>query len=110
MTEVSYVSEVDHARAREMESRLAALPSEAGVLFISVTAVPGPEGVAPCFEVRLGMQRRFDESTGIGLIKKIFEKEIKDGMNIAASVHRGISGASREGPQASAAARRHPTQ
>jgi hypothetical protein len=93
MNPVPYVSEKAQEVARWMERRLQEVSRDAGVIFISVKAVPALKGDSINFEVRLGIERRFEEGTGIALIKHVFEEQINGGiLNIDAAVFRGVCG------------------
>lgn len=91
---MDYVNESSLDLAKEMEKRFTTLHPTAGVLFIGVRAVPVPGGKSKTFEVRLGIQRKFDEGTGMAIIKKVLEKELlqSSGYTILASVYRGSAG------------------
>lgn len=94
---MNYVSEKSNEIAREMERRFQRLPHEAGILFVGVQAVPTEDGEAKAFEVRVGIARRFESSTGMAIIKKVLEQEIEEKkFAISASVYRGVSGAARD--------------
>src|SRR5690349_8916600 len=54
MKAIPYVNEVSAERAREWERRFQRLPRDAGVIFISITAVPEIGGDCHVYEVRLG--------------------------------------------------------
>jgi hypothetical protein len=79
-----------------MEGKFASLPSQAGILFISVQPQPEEDGKSIEFFVRLGLSRQFEEGTGKALIKKILEDEIRAGLRIFSAVYRGVSGACRD--------------
>jgi hypothetical protein len=91
---MDYVSEDAKKVVEYIESRLRILPPAAGILFISVQAVPAPRGEVTTFEVRIGMSKNFDEETGMAIIKTVFQKEIESNVFVLhASVYRGIPGA-----------------
>lgn len=94
---MDYVNEVSAELAKDMEKRFSCLPPMAGVLFSSVKAIPVPDGDVHTFEVRIGIQRKMDEKTGVALIKKVLEHEIRrPGFHILANVYRGSGGAARD--------------
>lgn len=94
---MNYVNELSRHLALGMEQRFQRLPPSAGVLFVSVRAVPESDGVAKSFEVRLGINRLFEEETGLALIKRVLEPEIAEKkFSISASVYRGVLGAARD--------------
>lgn len=95
MDEIPYVSPDAHETARKMELKFTGLAPDAGVIFISVVAVPAPGGRSKQFEVRLGLSRQYEISTGLALIRKILESEIESGLELSASVYRGVPGMSR---------------
>jgi hypothetical protein len=97
-----YVSDDDAEKARKMELLFGALPSQAGVLFVSIIPEPSQDGRAPFFTVRLGITRRLEVKTGKSLIHKVLETEMKAGVKIYVAVYRGISGACRDDGSASA--------
>jgi hypothetical protein len=93
---VRYVSAETHRKAREMERLFAALPPQAGVLFVSIRPDPTEDGKGESFFLRLGIARRFEEETGLALVKKVLQEELRQGLRIRVGVHRGISGACRD--------------
>lgn len=87
-----YVRDEYNAQAREFEQRFAKLPTTAGVLFVSVRAIPTETGHVKTFEVRLGIARHLEEDTGLTLIKHVLEEEVKKGeLLFPARVFRGIA-------------------
>jgi hypothetical protein len=93
MRSVPYVSEKAQEVARWMERRLAEVNKDGGILFISVQAHPVPGGNTNKFTVRLGLDRKLEEGTGIALIRHVFDKQIKEGLlTLDAAVYRGIRG------------------
>ena len=100
MSDVPYVNEEAVLRAQELEKKFLKLPPESGVLFISVRPIPTPGGRTKEFDVRLGISRRYEEGTGMAIIKKVLEDDLKGGLDISAAVYRGVRGAgSDEDPQ-----------
>jgi hypothetical protein len=96
MHELDYVSDEAAERAREWERRFQQLPPSAGVLFVSVAASPAPRGECRTYEVRLGIQRGFEEATGIALIRHVLAAEIESGrFQIRGAAYRGVAGAAR---------------
>jgi hypothetical protein len=94
---MDYVSEEAKKVVEYIESRLRILPPAAGILFISVKAVPAPKGEVKAYEVRMGISKNFDEETGMAVIKTVFHKEIEEGaFTLLASVFRGIPGAAND--------------
>ncbi len=96
MTEIPYVSDKANAVARWMEKRLQEAAPSAGILFVSVRAVPVKGGKATAFDIRLGIVRSLEERTGMILIEHLFREEIKAGIAINAAVYRGVRGAARD--------------
>jgi hypothetical protein len=94
--QVPYVSEEAVKQARVFEARLQALPSQAGVLFVSVKAVPVVGGKATSFHVELGLSKTVGEGVGIPLVKKVFEEEIEAGMQFTAYCREGVLGSCRD--------------
>lgn len=93
-----YVSEVSAATARWYAKRLQDLPAEAGIIFVSVAAIPVDNGLSNVFDVTLGMTQGFDPSLGVSLVKKVFDAEIKNGIAFFRSVTStvGVSGAAHD--------------
>jgi hypothetical protein len=91
---VRFVSAESDALARKMERRLAALPAQAGILFVSVTAQPTDDGEVKEFVVRLGIARHLQEGTGRALISKYLAEEMRAGLKVFAGIYRGVPGAS----------------
>ena len=91
---MDYVGEVTAAKARGFEKRLQHLSTEAGVLFVSVKAVPCADGISDTFEVRLGVRRSIE--AGVPLVQFTFREEIGQGLNFLVSVYQGVSGAARD--------------
>jgi hypothetical protein len=88
---MDYVSDSVAAQCSEWEARFKALPKQAGVLFVSVKARPSPEGGDGRYHVVLGLDKALpvNESTGMGIVMKVLEKELGIGLNIEASVYLG---------------------
>jgi hypothetical protein len=94
MNSVPYVSEKALEVARWMERRLAEVNKMAGFLFVSVKAVPAPKGLVNAFEVRIGIDKKMEEDTGVAVVKHTFDELIKGGaVSISVAVYRGIRGA-----------------
>lgn len=93
---MDYVSEEAVAQAKGMERKFQLLKPEAGVIFVSVRAVPTTDGRCRYFEVRLGMTKRIGESTGRSLVKHVLDEEIDSGLTILANVYSGICGAAHD--------------
>lgn len=90
-----YVDDRSLRKVFQAEEKIRELPSEAGVLFVSVKAEPIEGGDAKRFSVCLGMPRRFDEGTGTALVKHVL-KDILTGCDIDVRVLRGVTGACRD--------------
>jgi hypothetical protein len=87
-----YVLEEVATMAREWERRFANVREDAGILFVGVEPEPAENGMTKTYVVHLGLARHLDESTGVGIIQKLLEKEIATGAyDIKATIHRGIS-------------------
>jgi len=97
-----YISEEDAEMAKKMERKFATLPSQAGVLFISIAPEPEEKGRAAFFTVRIGITRALDAKTGKSLIRKVLASELKAGVKIYVAVYRGISCACRDDGSSSA--------
>ena len=94
MKPIPYVNDKAQHVARWMESRLQEVNEAAGIIFVSVKAVPMDKGNSVVFEVRLGIDRKHEEDTALSVIKHVFREEISKGvLNINAAVFRGIRGA-----------------
>lgn len=92
---MKYVSEGSAYMASEFARRLQELPASAGIIFVSVSAVPVEGGQTMTFDVCLGMSQQFDPSLGASLTKKVFEKELEKRLIEirTVSVFSGVSGA-----------------
>lgn len=99
MSDTPYVNDASFNLARKMELKLQSLPPEAGLIFVGVDPEPAPRGVATKFFVRVGVERKFEEGTGIALVKSVLEEEITSGLSITAVVYRGVRGASKHALQ-----------
>jgi hypothetical protein len=87
---VPYVSSESAARAAEWEQRFKLLHESAGVIFVSVWAVPSPAGKGNTYEVRLGLAQQYEQATGLALIKHVLEEEASSGeFDIKAAVFCG---------------------
>jgi hypothetical protein len=97
MIETPYIDEVSAERAQEWERRFQQLPPDAGVIFISITAVPELGGDCHAYEVRLGINREFKgTANGILIVQHVLAEEIASGRyRIHATAHRGVSGSAR---------------
>lgn len=93
---MDYVSEESIAQAKAMERKFQFLKREAGVIFVSVKAVPTTDGRCKTFEVRLGVTRQIGESTGRSLVRYVLLAEIDRGLTILANVYPGICGAAHD--------------
>jgi hypothetical protein len=102
MAEIAYVTDQASETARGFERRFQELPSDAGVIFASVKVHPEPGGGHVRFFVYLGIDRKFEEETGMMLIRSVLAQEIADrNVLISAQVYRGVAGACRgKDPQA----------
>lgn len=97
MNPVSYVSANAHAFARMFEDRFQKLPPNAGVIFVSVKAIPAPGGNVTEFEIRLGISKNLTEDIGWSLIQYVMKDEIAAKViTIRGSVYLGFSGACRD--------------
>lgn len=103
MESVPYVSDSAGALAREFEARFKKLPPIAGVMFVSVSAVPIVGGNTNSFQVILGMARWLTESAGLGLVQQLLSDELSRGtVRVTAKVILGTIGACRDESAASA--------
>jgi hypothetical protein len=90
-----YVGDAAGVQAKSFEKRLQGLKPEAGILFVSVKAVPTKDGNCKSFEVRLGVHRGIGESAGVALVRFTFRDEIERGLKFLVSAYQGVSGAAR---------------
>lgn len=93
-----YVNEKSAAVAREYEKRLQALPASAGIIFVSVAAIPVEGGNTIFFDVSLGITKDFDPSLGVSLVKSVFDDEVSSGAAFFRTVSSivGVSGAAHD--------------
>lgn len=97
MPEIPYVSANAASFAKVFESRFQKLPPIAGVIFVSVDAIPAPNGKTTQFLIRLGISKNLSEDVGWALIQQVMKDEIASGvMTITGSVHVGYAGACRD--------------
>lgn len=92
---LKYVADEISVQARSFEKRLQRLSPDAGILFISVKAVPHERGNSKAFEVRLGISKGVGERAGVALVRHVFREEIERGLSFSVSAYEGISGAAR---------------
>lgn len=95
MKEIKFVSEGSAATAREFERRFQLLPPQAGIIFISIKAVPEFKGLCDKFEIVLGLTRSqaIAQSTGMALIEKVLEREFSENIfTFTSRIELGISG------------------
>ena len=93
MGDMKYVGESSWRAALGWEARFRNLPPEAGVIFIAVEPEPAPEGECSVFDVRLGIARKYEESVGLALIRKVLERDLAAGsLSIRAAIYRGTPG------------------
>lgn len=88
---MNYVSDSIAKLCNEWENRFKNLPPQAGILFISVKAYPSPEGGDGRYHIVLGLNKTLpvDESTGMGIVMKVMEKELQLGLSLEVSVYLG---------------------
>lgn len=91
---MDYVSAPAAAQARAFERRLQKLSPDAGILFLSVRAVPSEDGDSKAFEVRLGVRKSM--MAGVALVQFTFRDEIDRGLRFLVSTYSGVSGAARD--------------
>ncbi len=83
--------------AREFEKRFQALKEEAGIIFVSVDAVPAVKGLCTEFKILLGISKKHNASVGWAIIRHWMRNEIQAGtITITGSVFTGVSGACRD--------------
>ena len=92
---MDYVSEESNQQARSFEKRFQQLRPDAGILFVSVKAVPCANGECRAFEVRLGVTRQVGALAGAALCRFIMRQEIDRGLSIVTDVYQGVPGAAR---------------
>lgn len=91
---MDYVSEDAAQVVKYLEKKFQSVSELAGVIFISVQAVPAPKGEVDSYIVRLGISKKFEEATGMALLKSVLHDEIeRKAFNLSASIYRGVSGA-----------------
>lgn len=73
-----YVSLDAAWRAKEFEDRFLKLPPGAGVLFVSVEAMPIVGGDSKIYEIKLGLSRWHDGSAGKHIIQQVMQKELAE--------------------------------
>lgn len=89
---MDYVRDDVAKLCRNWEDKFKALPAQAGVLFVSVTAKPSQKGGDGHYHIVLGLSREFsmDESTGIAIVNKVLVDELQSHLyEISASVYIG---------------------
>ena len=89
---MDYVRDDVAKLCRDWEDRFKALPAQAGILFVSVKARSSEKGGDGHYHIVLGLDRNLpvDESTGIGIITKVLEREVSSQLySIEASVYLG---------------------
>jgi hypothetical protein len=97
---VPYVSREAANLAEEWETRFQVLPPQAGVIFVSIRAVPAEGGACRAFWVRLGVATRIEQSTGLSLIKHVLAEEIASGKyEIQGAVYGGVRCAGSSSPR-----------
>lgn len=97
MPEVPFVTKESAKKARDFERRFQLVRGDAGIVFVSVQAMPVIRGVSTEFRVILGISRKWNESVGWALIQQVLHEEIKTGaITITGSVFTGVSGACRD--------------
>lgn len=92
MNEIKYVSQDALEASIEMEHKLQKFPAQAGIIFISVKAVPALEGKVTTYEVRLGINKAIGEAAGSALITDALKDWISLGVRINAAVYTGVPG------------------
>lgn len=80
MSEIPYVSEGAALLAREWEKRFQALPSVAGIIFVSIRPRPALRGQVRSFDVRVGVLQKIAEGLGVAVAKTTLEKELSSGL------------------------------
>jgi hypothetical protein len=89
--EIKYVSEASQLISQQMEEAFSQLPKTSGVLFVGIQPIPELKGEVTTYEVRVGMSKQFDESTGIAVVQHVLGKWIQTGVKVNASVFRGVA-------------------
>jgi len=90
---VSYVNEKAASRVADMERKLLRLSSGAGILFISVSAVPEETGDSKVFFVRLGLIKSLTKDAGDHMVRTALAEDIARGAIIQTGIYLGIRGA-----------------
>ena len=94
MSEIAYVNQEWSNYAREVEHKFAVLPTEAGVLFVSVGLEPSTDGIPKNVNVYLGISRDLDTKTGMALVDNIL-KRLDPSLTYSCTVIRGVPGNAR---------------
>ena len=91
---MDYVGEPATQVVKYIEKKFQSVHEAAGILFVSVSAVPAPEGKVTDYVIRLGISKKFEEGTGMALVKSVLNDEIeRKAFNISVAIYRGVSGA-----------------
>lgn len=91
MEPIEYVREEHNNRAIDIEKAFKNLSPIAGVLFISVKAVPSLDNSVSKFRLCLGIKKELQEATGIALIKHVVLDKLNLDLTLFSyEVHRGI--------------------
>lgn len=96
MSWTDYVGDTAATQAKSFSKRLQRISPDAGILFISVRAVPTKDGNSKTFEVRLGVTKGVGERAAIALTQFTFKEEIERGLKFNVSAYEGVSGAARD--------------
>lgn len=97
---VPYVNERVAAMIAEIENRFRSLPPNAGVLFVSVGAVPVEGGNSPELWVRLGLTKNLSRDVGELIVQKVLENELASNLKVRTVVYLGVPGAAHDSSDA----------
>lgn len=92
MTEIKYVSQDALEVSLQMERQLQSFPAQAGIIFVSVKAIPELEGKVTTYEVRLGMSKTVGEAAGSALLNEALGDWVLLGVKINAAIYTGVPG------------------
>lgn len=93
---IEYVQDQYAKKAREMEEVLAKLPPEAGIVFVSVKALPDKFGQSKGYTVTVGVSRKFDPATGIAIAKRVLADYVLGSSSLLVNAFCGSPGSCRD--------------
>ncbi len=96
MRPVFFVKEEEADLARQIESRLLALPIDSGVLFAGVSVAPEEynistgERLPAVYRVWIGCHRSFDPRLMDAVVKHVLREEIAGGLRVEVQAYCGL--------------------